>query len=191
MMLPKDIIQTIANDCNLKTKLNIQATCKYLYDNIIIYTFYDNLQCGRCYRPNEYIQIPDHALKRHKYIHELNIYEDDDKLDNNIKHLRHLKVLFSNKNITGCALKNMNLHTLWICPSEYIFYNDIKHMNINTLYSNINIMRDNVEIDYPYHYPYYYYHYKFINFGLDFFKRKINVVFKSKEEILSANIIEK
>ena len=54
--------------------------------------------------------------------------------------------LFSNKNITGCALKNMNLHTLWICPSEYIFYNDIKHMNINTLYSNINIMRDNTTV---------------------------------------------
>lgn len=138
MMFLTEIIQIITNKCDIKTKLNIQTTCKYLYDNIKIYTFYETLKCDSfkiCKCPN--ISVTSDTLKRHKYITELDIMDNDDIIDDDIKHLTSLKVLYVNKNITNKGLKEINLNIINIFDNNNVDVDGFKHMDLKTIYANV------------------------------------------------------
>ena len=59
-----DILQLIANACDVQTKFYIKMTCKHNYDKIWINTFYDVL--GYKYNYNGYKKNKYHHLYKRK-----------------------------------------------------------------------------------------------------------------------------
>ena len=105
MDLPLEIIQIISNISNVKTKFNIQLINKYLHQNIMINTFYDNLYFGdRLHKVYEF-PITSHKLtvkilKMHPYIKELNLTNNNMINDDDIKYLNNLHTLYANSQIS-------------------------------------------------------------------------------------------
>lgn len=172
MELPFEIIQLITNECDVKTKFNILITCNNTYNNIMINTFYDTLYTNLwLYKGSSVYEHPsicenisNEILNKFKCITELNIFNNHNIVDDDIRHLKHLQVLYMNHNITNDGIKDMKLTTLHINGNitnyglRYMnlkvisggFYSmlqeSIKYMNLYSLGSSIfidnNVIKD-------------------------------------------------
>lgn len=131
-----DIIQLIANYCDVVTKFNIKSLCIYFYEDIYINSFYDILK----FQPTkskveEYPKISSYIvnnINKHKYITELNITNYHNFYDSDIQHFKFLRVLYANNNITTNGIKYMNLDTLLIHTKVNPIH--IKYMNLKVFY---------------------------------------------------------
>ena len=153
MNIPLEILQIIANHCDVQTKLNVKMVCKYNNDNIWINNVYDKLYYQIWNKVIEYPNISskiNQIMINHKYITMLNIKSNDNIFDDDIKHLKYVHTLYANNTISDLGIKHMKLHTLYASGNTKITDLGIKHMNLHTLYASYNLKITDLGIKHMY-----------------------------------------
>ena len=96
MSLPLEIFQLISNYADVIIKFRILSTCRYINDNVYINTLYDilyviyNINVGFhiCECPAVINKLTSELLIKHAHIAELNIANNYNINDKNIKNLK-------------------------------------------------------------------------------------------------------
>lgn len=145
-MLLLEIIQKISEYCDIRTKLNIQASCAFFNENIIIRTFYDELSFsfggGFVVRSKASNKITLEVLNKHKHITELMTPMSIGMTTNTnlLKVMKQINTLYINCScvITNEMIKDMKLTELYLGYYSHITDEGIRNMDLKILCASNN-----------------------------------------------------